>query len=426
MLDIVQFYQQPDSYTADKNDGSGIELLESRMTGNNITYNNNTTNQWFNITINNTFIENSGGADGVRRSLNLFNSVNDRLDWGGSRGDFQMPRCGCLPTPNVGLSGVPAGEGLRTNPQGWPENTVETAGGYRIVAEGNTNWSVYAPGQNPGDKPHTRVHGDPHVAERDGTNWDFTKDSDFVLPDGTRIFADTDYDAARGNGQSVTKRLVISNGADRIEVDGIDRGRPELGQITPDAYEWRALHLTNPEANGSNRYGQAESQHDAFHLTGDRENVHWVRERDGNFDGVVKNGSRKIDAGGHQIYEQDVDPTLNPTTARELRPAPGSREWGNALRSQLNDAQATAWRQLYGQDIGALGALQGAYGIHGNHIEGEFRADMMDWMFGGLPGYFNAYQYGPFAAMYDMISLLRSDSDWRTQFRNSQYDTTFM
>jgi hypothetical protein len=391
---------------------------------NNVT-NNNTTNNWFNLTINNTFIQDAGGAESVRRSLNLFDSVNDRLDYGSSRGNFAMPGCGCLPAPNVGQSGAPAGEGLKIGPDGWPEGTVETAGGYRIVAEGNTNWSVYAPGQQPGEKAHTRIWGDPHVAERDGTNWDFTKDSDFVLPDGTRIFADTDYDAERGNGQSVTRRLVITNGADRVEVDGVDQGKPTIGEVTPDAYEWRALHLTNPEANGSNKYGQAEGQHDAFHLTGDRENQHWVRERDGQFDGVVK-GSKKVDASGHQIYEQEIDPTINPTTARELRPPIGSRAWGNQIRSQLNDAQAKFWGEAFGQDLGALGALQGSYGIHADHIQGQFRADAMDWMFGGLPGYFNAYSSGPFSALYDMISLLRSDSDWRTQFRNTQYDRYLM
>jgi hypothetical protein len=394
------------------------------MTGGNVNNNSNNTtiNNYFQFNFGPTYVNNAGGADAVRRSFGLFDSIDDSLDFGGSYGDFTMPYRGSLPTPRIGQSGAPAGEGLRVGSgDGWPEGTVTTAGGYRIVAEGNTNWSVYAPGQNHGDTPHTRVWGDPHVTEKDGTRWDFTKDSDFVLPDGTRIFADTDYDAARGNGQSVTRRLVITNGQDRVEVDNVDQGRPNVGQPTPDAYEWRALHLTNPGANGSSKYGQSEGEHDSFHLTGDRENVHWVRERDGQMDGVVK-GSRQVNAGGHNIYEQEIDPTINPTTARELRPPIGSRAWGNQIRSQLNDAQAKFYGQLFGQDIGALGALGNAYGIHADHINGQFRADMMDWMFGGLPGYFNNYG-GPFSALYDMISLMRSDSDWRNQFRNQrQFD----
>lgn len=387
---------------------------------------NNTTNninQYFNITINNTVV-NTGGAEGVRRTLNLFDSVNDSLDWGSSSyGQDCLPGSGSVPTPGLSQAGAPAGQGLATDPDGWPDGTVETAGGYRIVPEGNTNWSVYAPDQSHGDTPHTRVWGDPHVTEKDGTRWDFTKDSDFVLPDGTRIFADTDYDAERGNGQSVTRRLVITNGADRVEIDGIDKNRPQVGDITQDGYEWRALHLTNPEAAGSNKYGQAESEHDAFHLRGDNENVHWMRERDGQLDGVVK-GSTKIDADGHQIYEQEIDPTLNPSVARELRPPIGSRAWGNQLRSQLNDAQAKWSRELFGQDWGALNALNNSYGIHGDHIQGQFQADVLDWMFGGLPGYFNDYST-PYNALTDMVSLLRSDSQWRNQFRFGQYDQVY-
>jgi hypothetical protein len=388
--------------------------------GTTVNNNSTTTINNFNITINNTVVS-AGGADSVNRTLNLFNSVNDRLETSRGTGDHALCPPGTIPEAGLTQAGVPAGKGLTTNPEGWPDGTVETAGGYRIVAEGNTNWSVYAPGQKPGDTAHTRVWGDPHVAEKDGTKWDFTKDSDFVLPDGTRIFADTDYDASKGNGQSVTKRLVIANGQDRIEVDGVDKGKPTLGPITNDAYEWRALHLTNPQANGSSKYGQSEGQHDAFHLRGDQNNVHWMRERNGQLDGVVT-GTKSQNAGNHNIYDQTIDPTINPTIARELRPPIGSRAWGNQIRSQLNDAEAKNLRQVFGKDYGALFALGNSYGNHADHINGEFQSDALDWLFGGLPGAFNDY-ITPFNALRDMVSLLRADSDWRNQFRYSQYDT---
>src|SRR5688572_20719404 len=119
------------------------------MTGGNVNNNSNNTtiNNYFQFNFGTTYVNNAGGADAVRRSFGLFDSINDHLDFGGSYGDFCMPYRGALPTPRLGQSGAPAGEGLHVGGgDGWPEGTVTTAGGYRIVAEGNTNWSVYAPG----------------------------------------------------------------------------------------------------------------------------------------------------------------------------------------------------------------------------------------------------------------------------------------
>src|SRR5690606_19714641 len=97
-----------------------------------------------------------------------------------------VPSRPCIPSPGIAHSGASAGKVLTKDPAGWPQGSVQTAGGYTIVPEGkDAAWSVYAPGQKPGDKPNTRIWGDPHVDEKDGTRWDFTKNSDFVLPDGT-------------------------------------------------------------------------------------------------------------------------------------------------------------------------------------------------------------------------------------------------
>lgn len=339
-------------------------------------------------------------------ALDLLNRFfgQDMMQQGGYA-PFQRgtPQCGCLPTPSVNQSGAPAGQGLTQNDDG----SVTTAGGYRIDATGNSSeWKIYGPD----GEQLTRVWGDPHVDEADGTKWDFTKSSDFVLPDGTRIFAKTNYDPEKKNGQSVTTGLEITNGADRATIDGVNTGKPTT-TMNHDAYEWRAAHL----ATDPNR--------DTFYLGGSgKDNVQWLRQRDGQIDGVVGDGrGHKVSAGNHQIYDQNIDKDAQFGIDPSLRPPLGSRAWGNMVRGQLNDTQAQLWGQLLGP-AGAWPALQTAYGIHADHINGEFQSDLRDMLFGGWAGCFGNFN-SPFNALSGLIDLLRSDGDWRRQLRSSQAQT---
>lgn len=264
------------------------------------------------------------------------------------------PTCGCIPSPQLGLSGAPAGRGLSQNPEGWPSNSVRTAGGYTVVAEGGTNWSIYGPNQKPGEKPMTRVWGDPHVDEKDGTRWDFTKNSDFVLPDGTRIGVQT----SSQNGQSVSTGLNITNGADRVEIGGIN-GSPSMSAVKHDGYEWRAQHLAeNPGM-------------DTFRLGGNSDDVKWFRERNGQVDGLVTGAHYD---GKTNRYEQNIEGGQKYWVSPDLQPPFGSPAWGNALRGEVTD------------QIGQLGlpanyrdAIAGM--ISQDHLVSEFRT-----AFGGLFG----------------------------------------
>src|SRR5215831_1816994 len=83
--------------------------------------------------------------------------------------------------PLPALQAPPAGQGLQTSPQGWPTGSVATAGGYHLVATGNTGWNIYEPGQTFGGQAGSCISGDPHVADFGGVHWDYSKSSDFVL-----------------------------------------------------------------------------------------------------------------------------------------------------------------------------------------------------------------------------------------------------
>lgn len=308
----------------------------------------------------------------------------------------QSPACGCLPQPQVNRCGAPAGKGLQVGASGWPEGTVTTAGGYRIVPEGRTNWSIYAPGQQHGEKAHTRIWGDPHVDEKDGTRWDFTKSSDFVLPDGTRIHCKTSAD----QGRSVSVGLEIVNGMDRVSVSGLNGRNPSVSDVEHDGYQWRAQHL----ASNPNR--------DSFHLRGDKEDVSWVRERGGEMEGVITGAYYD---GKNRRYEQRVDEGNMGFLSPEMRPPVGSAAWGNMLRSSVNDELA----ELLGQRLGdgaSWPVNQIAQAFTADHARAQVSTQIQQMLFGGWSGSFNDMN-GPFGALDGLVALLRSEAQWQHQLR---------
>lgn len=310
-------------------------------------------------------------------------------------GGFQMPHCGCIPQPQMQMAGAPAGRGLSTNPEGWPAGSVKTAGGYTVVPEGNTNWSIYGPNQKQGEKPMTRVWGDPHVDEKDGTRWDFTKNSDFLLPDGTRIAVNT----SSQTGQSVSTGLNITNGADRVEVSNVN-GAPKTSGVTHDGYEWRSQHIAqNPGA-------------DTFRLGGNGDSdVRWYRERNGQVDGLV--------TGAHydhttNRYEQKIDKGSQYYVDPNLRPPYGSAAWGNQLRSEVNDQIAqlpipNGYKQLI------------AGYIANDHLRNEAIYGLGFNPFGGLMNAFPSWGQatGAVGGLGDLMMLQQMQMQTLGMFRSS-------
>lgn len=137
--------------------------------------------------------------------------------------------CACAPVspPSVEDSCHPAGS-LRVE-----GDTVVTAGGYWIEMVGRYEWKITGP-----DGRTTRVWGDPHVDEgdRDGAcDWDFKRDSTFVLGDGTRVNVTTVPGGA--DGMTVTGSLEIISGNDRVLVSDIDKCKGRIGTVTQDGYQ---------------------------------------------------------------------------------------------------------------------------------------------------------------------------------------------
>ncbi len=106
---------------------------------------------------------------------------------------------------------------------------ITTPGGYTIEQVGQFEWKVTGP-----DKKETRVWGDPHVDESDGGRWDFKKNAEFQLGDGTRICVTC---KPYGNGATVTGELDIVNADSHIKVTDIDKGKGKVGDVTFDGDE---------------------------------------------------------------------------------------------------------------------------------------------------------------------------------------------
>jgi hypothetical protein len=281
-----------------------------------------------NVTINNIIIPPSVFGD------QLFNSGYGQQ--GFQTPGFPMSPAFNIPQPQLQFSGAPAGRGLTKGVEGFGENAIRTAGGYTIVPEGkDAAWSIFAPGQKPGEKPMTRIWGDPHVDEKDGTRWDFTKNSNFRLPDGTNISVGT----TAQTGFSVTSSLDITNGADRVQVSGIQNNKPQVGAVTTDGYEARA------RLNNAN---------DTFHLGGNGDSeVRWFRERNGKLEGEVQHAPGHRSADG-QSFDQKINADAQYVVDPKLRPQFGSDAWGNQLRSEAVDIARRSGNQQFADNIGQL------------------------------------------------------------------------
>ncbi|HYO63801.1 MAG TPA: DUF1521 domain-containing protein [Pyrinomonadaceae bacterium] len=138
------------------------------------------------------------------------------------------PACQCAPvsSPAPEDSCHPAGS---LSVEG---DIITTPGGYKIEQLGQYEWKITGP-----DGKSTRIWGDPHVDEgdRDGAaDWDFKRNSTFVLPDGTHINVTTVPGGAEG--MTVTGQLEVINGVDRVLVTDIDKGKGKIGTVTQDGH----------------------------------------------------------------------------------------------------------------------------------------------------------------------------------------------
>jgi len=157
------------------------------------------------------------GAQGAAQSQFASKEYNSLADV------FDLVINGC-PTPPAPIDcSHPAGS-LKKGEDG----VITTPGGYKIEQLKQHDWKITGP-----DGKETLIWGDPHVKEGDGGNWDFKRDSTFVLGDGTKINVTT---KPWGNDMTVTGELEIISGNDRVKVTDIDKGKGKVGDITKDGF----------------------------------------------------------------------------------------------------------------------------------------------------------------------------------------------
>lgn len=134
---------------------------------------------------------------------------------------YALGQCAPVSAPDFADSCHPAGS-LRTR-----GDSIYTPGGYRIEMLGQYEWKITGP-----DGKWTRIHGDPHVDEgdRDGaTDWDFKRNTTFVLGDGTRVNVTTVPGGA--DGMTVTGRIEVVSGFQSVTVEDVDKGKGRIGEV---------------------------------------------------------------------------------------------------------------------------------------------------------------------------------------------------
>jgi len=84
-----------------------------------------------------------------------------------------------------------------------------TKGGWNVNVDGTTIKLT-----DPSGKKTTKIWGDPHVKEADGSNWDWSsKTATFLLPDGTKITMNAD------SPLGVVKKTSIYDGGQEVQID---------------------------------------------------------------------------------------------------------------------------------------------------------------------------------------------------------------
>ena len=335
-------------------------------------------------TSNNTANSNAKSEDGAKAlsTLNTSDVLQDAPKLGSGQPaaatgspvttkDGSVAQEASMPPPILSAWTAPAGKGLKKSPADFPANSVKTAGGYVVVANGkDQSWDIFSPGQKASDKPNTHIWGDPHVEEKDGTKWDFTKSSDFLLPDGTRIAVKTTAE----EGHSLSGTLEICNGADRVEIANVNTDKPSMSDVKHDGYEWRSEHENKTEGLQT------------FHLGGDKDNVKWFKDVDGKDQGLVTSG--KFDEKKN-TYVQVVDGSKKYTVDPSMQPPVGSKAYGNMLRSQLDDTFAQwHWPAAFSNVFANF--------LHADHVGMEIVGGVKDVFsgdnfFGGLGDIWNGF-----------------------------------
>lgn len=104
--------------------------------------------------------------------------------------------------------------------------SVRTLDGFLVRAEGKDEaWTITGP-----DGKTTRIWGDPHVKESDGNKWDFLNRSTFQFGNNKA----TVEVVPAGNGTTLTSRITIYSGSERVTIDGIDKNKPNVVAVSSD------------------------------------------------------------------------------------------------------------------------------------------------------------------------------------------------
>lgn len=108
------------------------------------------------------------------------------------------------------------------------QNVVVTDDGYKLLFEGKDEaFKIINP-----DGSESRIWGDPHVTESDGTaQWDFMEQATFVFGKNKLTVEVVPYT----NAAMLAKQVSIYNGEQRVTIDDINLNKPRIETVGNDA-----------------------------------------------------------------------------------------------------------------------------------------------------------------------------------------------
>ncbi len=163
------------------------------------------------------------------------------------------------------------------------QNVYITPGGWKVIQQGSTVKLISPDGKT------TKIWGDPHVKEADGSKWQWkTKNATFVLPDGTKITMN-----ATGPGGVVTGLDIYTAGhGDHVHINARNN---------------QVSRSFNRYANIASDYFQADGATYVTNNSGKDWHVIYNEKAPGQYDTHVKDRDYKKAENWHQRWENFVD-----------------------------------------------------------------------------------------------------------------------
>ncbi len=212
-----------------------------------------------------------------------------------------------------------------------------TKGGYKIAYDGGQNTVIY----NSQNQVLTQVWGDPHVNEGSGGFFHFGDDSTFILPDGTKMYFNTD--GTEASGVYWTTGLIIDDGSKTMFAGRVQAGGKTFnsGATAVDTSTLGADAALFSDASLADKGTLAHTGVFVYSEDANTGRSGWaMKTAEGRFEDVKSESWGDYLAVGGSSFQGQVEGTVQ--VSREARIAALDGTKVNTMRSAINSGASVA------------------------------------------------------------------------------------